>query len=181
MTATPKQAHPTASNEPPPRRNWLMLGLAAVLLIVAAGGVGWWIGSSGSDDASGAAAMPEVVEEFYDALIESDASAMAALLTEDGRFTGSQEGPTRSNYSPPQMREMVSAWFFYVDYTDVEHLDVIVEDDTVVVVSDLSGMSSTHEQSSKTPFSATVVDVFELRDGLIAQYDMYFDYNDVVT
>ena len=61
---------------------------------------------------------------------------MAALFTEDGGFTGPQIEPTRSDFSPPAViNERMAAWFAYVDYTDVEHLDVIVEDNTVVVVS----------------------------------------------
>ena len=181
-TSTPTQSPVEPNREPPPRRNWLFLGVAAVLLVVVSAGVGWWIGSSGSEDtASGAEEMPQVLQNLYDAMVEGDATAMAALFTEDGGFTGSQEESTRSEYSSPQMTErMVSLWFRFVDYTDVEHLDVIVEDDKVVVVSRLSGMSSTHQRVSKTPFSATVADVFELRDGLISQCDMYFDYNDVV-
>jgi len=182
VTTTPTRPTAETTRQPTLRRKWFILGLAALLLMVAGGAVGWWIGTSGGDDtARGAEDMPEILEEFYDALIEGDATAMAALFSEDGGFTGTQQESTRSDYSSPQIMEgMVSLWFSYVDYTDVEHLDVIVEDNTVVVVSGLTGMSSTHQRASKTPFSATVADVFELRDGLIAQCDMFFDYNDVV-
>ena len=64
--------------------------------------------------------------------------------------------------------------FAFVDYTEVEHLEVITDANTVVVVSKMDGISGTHQRESLTPFSATVVDAFELRDGLIAQRDTYF-------
>ena len=95
---------------------------------------------------------------------------------------GSQEEPTRSDLSSPAMiQQTMAACFSYVDYTNIENLDVISEGDKVVVVSKWEGMSATHQRSSKTPFSTTVVDVFELRDGLIAQCDVFFDYSDVAT
>ena len=129
---------------------------------------------------AGAEEMPEVLEDFYDALLEGDSTAMAALFTEDGGLTGSQEEPTRSDLSSPAMiQQTMAAWFSFVDYTNIENIDVISEGDTVVVVSSWEGMSATHQRSSRTPFSTTVVDVFELRDGLIAQCDVFFDYNDL--
>ena len=170
---------------PPPRsrRGPLVAAAVAVVVILAGVGIAFASGAFESDDAaSGAEEMPEILEEFYDAVLEGDASAMAALFIEDGGLTGPQEGPTRSDFSPPAViSQRMAVWFSYVDYSDVEHLDVIVEDDTVVVVSQVSGVSSTLERSSKTPFSTTIVDVFELRDGLIAQCDVYFDFNDVVS
>lgn len=179
----PSQTIVETPRERPRRHNWFILGLIALLLVVATGAVGWWIGSSGDDDAPlGARAMPEVLEDLYHALIEGDSRALAALFTDDGGFTGPQEEQVRSDLSPPSMIQlMVGYWFQFVDYTEVEHLEVVADANTVVVVSRMDGMSATHQRSSETPFSTTVVDVFELRDGQIAQWDSYFEYGQLAT
>jgi ketosteroid isomerase-like protein len=132
----------------------------------------------GGDDAADIAAdLPEIVDRLFDALLAGDAEALAALFTDDGVLTAAFPLST-----PSAISSMMRTWFGFVDYTDVEYLDLITEGNMVVVVSMWSGTSSTHgrEGANPTPFSGPVVDVVRLQDGLIADCHSYFVYDQIV-
>lgn len=102
-TTSPMQATPKPLKTPS-RINWLSLGLGAVQLTVAAGAVGWWIESLESDDKVDLAAeMPEVVERYFDAALDGDADAVAALFTDEGIFVGSSAAPGIGRSAPEWM------------------------------------------------------------------------------
>ena len=154
----------------------LTLAFLAVALVLS---------GCGDDDADAAASeLPEVVQRYYDALMDGDSGALAALFTDDGVLEGTGEGDVRMPLSGPNtISSMMGAWFDYVDYTDIEATDVITIRNTVVVVSRASGDSSTHARGpggDKTPFSAPLVDVFDLHGDLIARCDGYVEYDEVV-
>ena len=132
---------------------------------------------SGDEAADIAADLPEIVDRLFDALLAGDAEALAALFTDDGVLTAAFPLST-----PSAISSMMRTWFGFVDYTDVEYLDLITEGNMVVVVSMWSGTSSTHgrEGANPTPFSGPVVDVVRLQDGLIADCHSYFVYDQIV-
>ena len=134
------------------------------------------------DTADIASVFPRVVERYLDAMMNGDAEAYAALFTDDAVQTGVVEDHTRIAMSRATIRSMMPVWFEYVTYTDVEHLNVIAEGNTVTIVSTWSGTSSTHARaaSDQTPFSAPVVTVFEIDNGLIARCDIYLEYDQIV-
>lgn len=154
-----------------------------MLLVVVAGAGGWWIGSSSDDTADAATELPEVVQRYYDGLLDGDSVALAALFTDDGVLEGTGEGDTRDPLSGSNtISMMMGIWFDYADITDIDVTDVITIGNTVVVVSTVSGDSSTHARGpsgDKTPFSAPWIDVFELDGDLIARCDAYFEYDEV--
>lgn len=184
-TTPPTQTPAEATREPSPRRNWFILGLAAVLLIVAAGVVGWRIGSTSNDTADVGSDLPQVVQQYFDALMDGEPAALARLFTIDGVLEGVTEEHTRSPISGPTMIQFwMAAWLSFVDITHMEHQDVIVDGNTVVVVSRWSGDSSTHARGvdgDKTPFSTPVVNVFELDDTRITRCYVYYEYDQIAT
>ena len=138
--------------------------------------------TAASDDTGDAAAeLPEVVQRYYDALLDGDSGAVAALFTDDGVLEGPGEGDVRDPLSGTnEISSMMGIWFSYVDVTDIEVTEVITMGNTVVVVSIWSGDSSNHARGpggDKTPYSVPAVDVFELDGDLIARCDAYFEYD----
>jgi hypothetical protein len=64
------------------------------------------------------------LESYFDALMNGDVVALAALSTDDEGLTGAQENHTRSDLSwPAAIQTTMWCWSSYVDHTDVEHLD----------------------------------------------------------
>lgn len=132
--------------------------------------------TTGNDPVDIAAELPEIVDRYNEALIAGDADALAALFTEYGALTGTYRLST-----PTAIRSTMPAWFRSVDYTDVEHLDLITTGNTVVHIATWSGMSSSYTRDGPpTPFAAPSVTVFQLDDGLIADCRIYFVYDQIV-
>ncbi len=125
--------------------------------------------------------LPEVVNEYMDAMLASDAMALAALFTDDGVMTGVMQDHSRIPVStPPTIGTMMRIWFGYVDYTEVTHTSAIVDLNTVVVTSTWSGSATLGRGAFEPgPFTTPIVTVFELSDGKIDRCDSYYEVDQI--
>ncbi len=72
----------------------------------------------------------------------------------------------------------------YAEWTEMEPQSVLVvtspgRNDVIVVEAQNTGMSANATRSEMTPFSTTVVSVFEIEDGLIEKALIYYDPNEL--
>ncbi len=179
MSSTPTLTPPSGVTERPPERRWGPLIVVAVVVALVAGSIGSWIGSGTSDDSIATVDLPPIVDGFVDAMTAGDAEALVGVLTEDGTLGFLCEGA-----SGAAVRSVLTMddFFGYVTFTEMTPRTVIEEGDTVAIAWRWSGTSSTEARvaSDQTPFSAPVITIMRIEDGLIARSDAYCVYEDII-
>ena len=106
-----------------------------------------------------------VVEAYFSAL--RDRRGWERLLADDIVFT-SHTSPVRRRSGRTTMVEATKRFYATIETVDVQQM--LVDGDRVVVLTRYSLRPPAGET-----FSSDVAEVFEVRDGAIASFDIYFD------
>ncbi len=145
------------------RPRWWLVALVVLGLVAIGGGI-WAISSSDGDDA-----LPDVLEEWSEDAMASDATAMAALYTEDA-VHHDRAIPLTFNGRDEIESGMDSA-FPIVDIREMEVLSIEETADSIVVQWQWSGTSDGQE------FTSEVQATFVLDGDLIASSEFVYDYD----
>jgi steroid delta-isomerase-like uncharacterized protein len=179
----PAESSPATPSEPrgdhvDRTKRWLMAAVAGLLAIVA--GLSVWLVVQSSDSASA-----EIVDQWAEAFLDSDADAVAGLFTDDGVYE--ERDPTRAFTGQAAIRSQLEEAFLFADATSMDVETIVVGEgmlgghDVVIVEWTMSGMSAAGRRSptDKTPFSVGAITIFEMEDGLISRSVFYAPWSDL--
>ena len=143
------------------RSRWWLVALV-VLGLAAIGGVIWAISSSDGENA-----LPDVLQEWEESLVAGDATAMAALYTEDAVHYDRPLHMTLTNQAGIR-RGMASA-MAVVDVREVELRNVEETAESIVTQAQWTGTSDGQE------FTTDMEATFVLDGDLIAYSEFVYD------
>lgn len=146
-------------------RRTITLLIAFALMVYACGG-----GSAAEDE------MPDVLDQWTEAVMAGDAAAIAALYTEDGVWH--DHARARIFEGRPAIESGLEGALLYLTLTEMELLSLERNGDTIVTEWRWSGTSSTHARPSddQTPFETDVDFTFVLDGDAIASSDFTYEY-----
>ena len=124
--------------------------------------------------------LPEVVDEWVEALLAGDAEAVAQCYAEDGVWVDHGH-PMPRKLQQPSIAGGLSAAFPYLTLTEITLLSEVRTADAFLTEWRWSGTSSNHSRAAtdQTPFTAEVEFLFTFDDDLIETSEFSYDYDSV--